>query len=347
MVHQSPVTGIRCRLPSGPAFAAALTSLCMMFSAPATAAAQDMTTLSLDHYMDWESVADPQISPDGTQIIYTRRWVDKVNDSRESAVWIMNADGSRNRALLEGSSPRWSPDGTRIAYIARGEPSGSQLWVRWMDAEGAATQITRLEREPSNIEWSADGQWMAFSSQVDDRADFAGVELPSQPDGAEWTKEPKVVERASYKRDRRGYTDTSWTHAFVVPADAGTPRQITSGDWNHSAPRWSPDGTEIYLSSLRVEKPSHPDNWYESEVYAVDVAAGSVRALTTRRGPDTGPVPSPDGSLIAYTGVEWNEDTYRNQPVYVMNRDGSNPRQVSGDFDRRCEARSLRSDSTR
>ncbi|MFB3070264.1 MAG: hypothetical protein ACE1ZF_06210, partial [Gemmatimonadales bacterium] len=53
--------------------------------------------LTLGLYLDWERVSDPQISPDGQQIVYTRRWVDKINDRNRSSLWIMNADGSRNR----------------------------------------------------------------------------------------------------------------------------------------------------------------------------------------------------------------------------------------------------------
>ena len=52
--------------------------------------------LTTDLYLEWESVSDPRISPDGSQIIYTRRWVDKMNDRWESALWIMDVDGSRN-----------------------------------------------------------------------------------------------------------------------------------------------------------------------------------------------------------------------------------------------------------
>jgi dipeptidyl aminopeptidase/acylaminoacyl peptidase len=82
--------------------------------------------LTLDLYLEWERVSDPQISPDGQQIIYTRRWIDKMNDRWESSLWIMNSDGSRNRFLAEGSSARWSPDGSRIAFLRSGEPDGTQ-----------------------------------------------------------------------------------------------------------------------------------------------------------------------------------------------------------------------------
>src|SRR5262245_26324872 len=102
------------------------------------------TLFTVEKFLDLEQVADPQISPDGTQIIYTRRHVNKLEDRFDAELWIMNADGSRNRFLLKGAGARWSPDGTRIAYLEAGEPRGTQLFVRWMDAEGATSQITRV-----------------------------------------------------------------------------------------------------------------------------------------------------------------------------------------------------------
>ncbi len=299
-------------------------------ASPATA----QQRLSLDHYMDMESVSNPQISPDGSRIVCTRGWIDKVNDARKSSLWIMNADGSRPRRLLDGGGATWSPDGTRILFTAPGNPQGSQLHVRWMDAEGAVTQITRLENGPSNARWSPDGEWIAFTSRVPDRADFAGVDMPARPDGATWEREPKVVERAAYKRDGIGYVDTGWTHVFVVPASGGTPRQLTDGDWNHSSIEWSPDGAEIYFTSFRDDDADRPEHWQESEIYAVSPATGDIRRLTRRVGPDNGPVPSPDGSLIAYTGIDAHDDTYRNVKIHVMNRDGSGSRVISGDYDR-------------
>src|SRR5207247_11438784 len=67
------------------------------------------TLLTVDHYLDWEQVADPQISPDGSQIVYTRRWANKIDDKRESAHWIMSADGAHRRVRAKGSDARRSP----------------------------------------------------------------------------------------------------------------------------------------------------------------------------------------------------------------------------------------------
>jgi dipeptidyl aminopeptidase/acylaminoacyl peptidase len=304
---------------------------------PATVAGQsgEMRTISLEMYLDLETVSDPQISPDGTEIVYTRGWIDKMNDSRESSIWIMNADGSKNRFLVDGSGPIWSPDGTRIAYTATGDPEGTQVFVRWMDAEGATSQITRLESSPSGIRWSPDGEHLSFSMNVDAEAAFT-VNPPGRPDGAEWVAAPRVVTRADYRQDRVGFVDGAWRHIFVVPAEGGTARKLTDGEWNHSTGEWTADGKELVFSSLRTDDAEL--SWRESEVYAVDVASGAIRQLTDRRGQDSSPLPSPVGDMIAYRGADFHADTYRNSGVYLMDRDGSNPRLISGDFDRQINS---------
>ncbi|MDX1395891.1 MAG: S9 family peptidase [Gemmatimonadota bacterium] len=302
-----------------------------LFVVPLAAQNGAMRTISLDMFLDWERVSNPQISPVGCLVIFTRGWIYMMNDRWESTLWIMNADGTRKRELVDGSNAIWSPDGTRIAFTARGEPGGSQIFVRWMDAEGATTQITRLERSPGSLRWSPDGTSLAFTMSVEDDESWP-IDMPGRPDGAEWTQGPKIVTRLDYRQDRVGFVDTGHTHIFVVPADGGTPRQLTDGQWHHRGPQWAPDGSEIYFTSLREEDAEY--NWRESEIYAVNVGSGAIRQVTTRRGPDGGAYPSPDGRLIAYAGQDWNDDTYRNSHLYVMNPDGSGVRQISGDFDR-------------
>src|SRR6266849_8559741 len=144
------------------------------------------TLLTVNHYLDWEQVADPQVSPDGSQILYTRRWVNKIEDRWDAGLWIMNADGSKNRFLVKGSNGRWSPDGTRLAYFADGEPKGTQIFVRWMDAEGATSQVTRVTETPTDAKWAPDGKAIAFVMLVPDSTLWT-ISLPKPPEGAKWS----------------------------------------------------------------------------------------------------------------------------------------------------------------
>ena len=157
--------------------------------------AQDKITL--DHYLDYEWASNPRVSPDGSQVIYSRSWINGVEDKRETDLWIMNANGSQNRFFLKGGGGLWSPDGGRVAFVKNGEPKGTQIFVKYMGVEGEPTQITRLEKSPSNMKWSPDGKYIAFSMFVEQNKPWK-VDLPSKPDGAKWTESPRFVDKVVY-----------------------------------------------------------------------------------------------------------------------------------------------------
>lgn len=287
--------------------------------------------LTVADYFNWEDVANPELSPDGQQILYTRTWIDRMNDKRESSVWLMNADGTKNRFLIKGSAATWSPDGHRIAFIATGEPAGSQIWVRYMDAEGATTQITRLTESPSNIEWSPDGKAIAFNMLVRG-TDSWRIPMPAAPRGAKWVEPPRIVTKVKYRADRQGFLEDGLQQLFTVPADGGTPRQITSGDWASNGTTWMPDGKSLVFTSLRTKDSEYA--WRESEIYRVDANSGVISQLTKRNGPDNNPFPSPDGRLIAYTGYDSTGATWQDATLYVMDANGANPRPLTAKLDR-------------
>ena len=297
-----------------------------------SAQARAVKKLQLEQFFDMETVSNPRISPDGKQIVYTRGWVDKVNDRRSSALWIMNADGSKNRFLTNGSGALWSPDGTRIAFTRDGEPSGSQIWVRWMDGDGAATQITHLEQSPSNIAWSPDGKSIAFTMLVPKRESWP-IRMPARPEGAKWIEAPRIVESLTYRADRQGFIDQGLDQIYIVPAEGGTERRITDGLYDYgSAFSFTPDGKEILFSAGRGK------NWEreyrQTDVFALNVSTGALRQITTRSGPDTSPTVSPDGRWIAYLGYDYTTDTYTDNELYVVGTNGAGLRHMTPKFDR-------------
>ncbi|HEX8723429.1 MAG TPA: S9 family peptidase [Pyrinomonadaceae bacterium] len=298
--------------------------------APQAAAQSQKGRLTVDLFLEWEMVASPRVSPDGRQVVYTRRWADKVNDKYEDEIWIMDSDGGRNRFLAKGSQAVWSPDSKRIAYVAQGQPAGPQVFVRWTDAPGE-TQLTRLERSPSNLAWSPDGRHIAFNMLVPGSPGLS-VKMPARPAGAKWVDAPRVVDRLNYRSDGSGWRPEGFTHVFVISDEGGAARQLTEGDYQHGAPEWGADSRTLYFSAVR--KPEAEYLRGDSEVYAVTLEGGAIRQLTDRKGPDNNPQVSPDGRLVAYTGNDQNDNTYNVSHLYLMNADGANKRALAADFDR-------------
>ena len=86
--------------------------------------------------------------------------------------------------------------------------------------------------------------------------------------------------------------------------------------------------------------------WRESDIYSVNVDTGAITQLTRRKGPDNNPQVSPDGKLVAYTGLDQSRNTWTDTKLWIMNIDGSNPRLVSGEWDRSPQNVQWKADGT-
>ncbi len=304
---------------------------CLVLLLPVHAERQPFSNMDV---FDLQWVSDPQISPDGRRIVYKRNSMDIMTDGTSARLWIVNADGSGNMPLtgrdVSESNAAWSPDGSRIAFTSSAG-AGSEVYVYWL-ANGKTARLTQLDRSPSGLSWSPDGEMLAFSKLVPEKPPVL-VSAPAKPDGAEWADSPRVTTRLKYEQDGAGYIETGYNHYFVMPADGGAPRQVTSGEFHHrGAAQWTADSRALVFSGNRNDDWEH--KFVNSEVYRVSVETGEVEALTDRDGPDHSPVVSPDGSRIAWISYEDKVQAHQVSVLHVMNADGSDKRALTADLDR-------------
>jgi dipeptidyl aminopeptidase/acylaminoacyl peptidase len=306
------------------------------FAAPAVAPSHVFEGRDL-FGLQW--VEDPQIRPDGREIAYVRMSYDIMSDRPRQAIWLMDVDTGTQTPLVSGPgahfSPRWSPDGKRLAYVSTSEGGHPQLFVRWMQT-GQAARISDLSESPGGLAWSPDGRSIAFVMLIPDEKSKLGSS-PEKPEGATWAEPLTVITDVTYRADGAGYLTPGYSHAFVVSADGGFPRQLTFGEYNEEGPlSWTPDGRYLLLSGNRS------DGWrldpVNSQVYRVSVADAAITPLTHRAGPDQEPRVSPDGSKIAYLGFDDRLLGYQNVRLYVMDRDGQGSHSLTDELDRSVEA---------
>ena len=199
----------------------------------------------------------------------------------------MDADGSAHRFLIDGSNARWSPSGDRILFLAADEHDKPQIFVRWMDAEGAVSQVTRVDVTPSVAASGRPTARRSHSSPSCRRRDDWSIDMPRRRRDASGPSRRAFLDRLHYRQDRVGFTDPGFSHLFVVPASSGTARQLTDGEWNVGAhfdgcsaarAQWMPDGETIVF-----------DGWKKRcgtssavHIYAIDVETRGDRPADRR-----------------------------------------------------------------
>ena len=171
--------------------------------------AQAAKPLQYEDVFELEFVSDPQPDSKGEQIVFVRNWMDKQTDRRRMTLWLSSADGKTQQALtdkdISASSPRWAPDNKRLAFIANG-----QIHVKWLDS-GRTSQLGQLMQSPSNLSWSPDGKWLAFTMFTPKQVK-PPVSLPGKPEKADWAKAAIYIDN---KPRISLYTEGNFAHNWA------------------------------------------------------------------------------------------------------------------------------------
>ena len=282
--------------------------------------------------LEWAS--DPQISPDGSKVLYRRSGFDIMNDRAKGNLWIVNSDGIHHRKLTSRdtneSQAAWSPNGDRVAFVSSSD-EGAEIYMYWLDS-GQLARLSQLEKSPSSLTWSPDGRHLAFTMFISEKPPVV-AKMPGKPDGAKWAGAARVTDRLKHEADGSGYMEPGFTHIFMMSSDGGSARQLTSGNFNHSGSlSFSPDGTSLYFSANRSDDWEY--DFRNSEVYKIDVTTKNIIQITDQDGPDHSPSASPDGKSIALLSYQDKRQSYQITQLYLMNTDGTNRRLLSNKLDR-------------
>tara|TARA_Y100000994_G_scaffold248983_1_gene258463 strand:+ start:1331 stop:3355 length:2025 start_codon:yes stop_codon:yes gene_type:complete len=289
---------------------------------------------------------DPQISPDGSKVVYIRTKMDIMKDGKSSSLWIMNSDGTNHQKLTSlvknESNPRWSPDGKRISFISNsGDGNGSEIFIYWVDSKQYSS-ISQLDGSPRSLNWSPDGKSIGFLMFVPEKT-LQLVSPPKKPKNAKWAEKPRITDRLKHEADGSGYMREGFSHIFYISSDGGKPTQVTKEKYNHREFDWKSDSKGfVFSSNYNVD---WQYDYRNSELYSIKIDGSSLKTLTNRKGPDRGLAVSPDGKKIAYLGYNDKVQTYQITRLYIMNIDGGSKKEIKINLDRSISSLKWSSDN--
>jgi dipeptidyl aminopeptidase/acylaminoacyl peptidase len=290
--------------------------------------AQTKRGVTPEDYFAFKFIGDPRLSPDGKSVVYVQTTIDQKKNRRDSAIWLVAADGSAapRRLSAEGfgsNSPRWSPDGKTLAFLsARNADSSStetpkpQIYLLWMSGGGEGISLTKLKNGVQSYQWSPDGTRIVAVGSSGPMDGIAPADRKS---------DVRHYTHIQYKFNDTGWYDDKRRHLWVINAASGDAKQITDGpDWNDTDPQWSPDGTRIAFVSDRTGKAF--DDSHNTDVWTISAAGGELTKISDHAFDDESPRWSPDGKQILFAG---QTALHQFPKLYVANSSGGSPSQLA------------------
>jgi dipeptidyl aminopeptidase/acylaminoacyl peptidase len=278
------------------------------------------------------TVSDPRISPDGKSIVYVLSRMNMEQDRNDRDLVLQEIATAARRALTRDrkdvGSPRWSPAGDRIAFLAAVGPAKEekpQIFVLSMSG-GDALKITDA---PSGVEQFA---WRPLSGEI-------AYVTADEPENK------KDIEKHldAFEIGDNGYLETKApmpSHIWLVAADGGKPRRLTSGSWtlpkvlppsSPSSPiSWSPDGK---LLTFTKQADPHSGDSDRRTVQILNVDTGEARKLTTHEKYEGFGLFSPDGSQVAYWYPRDGDRSNENE-IFVTAASGGDGQDATHSIDR-------------
>lgn len=246
-------------------------------------------------------VGDPQLSPDGKQLLFTIDKADWKANRRLGHIYRVNADGTGQVQLTFGdrgeSSPRWSPDGKTIAFTTRRDAdTNNQIYVLSVDG-GEARRLTNHPTSPGSLTWAPDGKSIYFSA----------------PDA----KSAEEKEKDRLLDDVYTFEENNFKQRHIWTTDLeGKTKRITEGDWNVSGYDLSADGKRIAFERTTSPLLEFSDR---TEVWVMDANGSNAKQLTNNKVPEDGASLSPDGSTVLFTsGATEQGDIYYNDKLFLV-----------------------------
>jgi len=319
-----------------------LSGLCILSSIEGIT--QDTHPFSIHDMLAMDRTSDPQVSPDGKTIVFTRRATDLQANRGRTDLWMIGVDGQRLRRLTSHPAgdynPRWSSDGKSVWFLSSRSGS-SQVW-RISIHGGEAQQFTNEPLDVGNLVVSPDGQSIGFTMEV-----FPGCGSPQKAreklDADAASPETGWLFDRIFIRHWDTWKDGRRSHLFVMSTEGGEAKNLMK-EMDADTPSkpfggpeeiaFTPDGKGLVFTARDVGREEPWSTDFDLYYVPIDGSHSPLCLTVENEAWDTTPIFSPDGKTLAYFAMEkprYEADRFR---IVLLSWPDKMARILTEDWDR-------------